>query len=132
MSRCSRAWIFAAVSILWCGVSASAETLRCQSVNGNLNCAGSGGAACQTVDGKTVCSSGHGDVVQSFGGGASSHDDATHDDSAGSDEDMDDPPPAPAKKLQLEQHGASGHALQLQRDGSKLHIHNDWISVDRN
>jgi hypothetical protein len=126
MTRCSRTWIFAAVSILWCGVSASAETLRCQSVNGNLNCAGSGGAACQTVDGKTVCSSGHGDVVQSFGGGASSHDDA------GSDEDMDDAPPAPAKKLQLDQHGASGHALQLRRDGSELHIHNDWISIDRN
>jgi hypothetical protein len=127
MSRCSRAWIFAAVSIVWCGVSASAETLRCQSVNGNLNCAGSGGAACQTVDGKTVCTSGHGDVVQSFGGGASSRDD-----SAGSDDDMDDGPPAPAKKLQMDQQGASGHSLQLQRDGTKLHIHNDWISIDRN
>jgi hypothetical protein len=132
MSRCSHTWIFAAASILWCGVSASAETLRCQSMNGNLNCSGSGGAACQTVDGKTVCSSGHGDVVQSFGGGASSHDDASLDDSAGTDDDTDDVPPSPANKLQLEQHGASGHALQLQRDGSRLHIHNDWISIDRN
>jgi hypothetical protein len=132
MNRCSHAWIFAAVSILWCGVSASAETLRCQSINGNLNCSGSGGAACQTVDGKTVCSSGHGDVVQSFGGGTSSHDDATNDDSGGSDEDTDDVPPASAKKLRLEQRGPSGHALQIQRDGTRLHIHNDWISIDRN
>ena len=53
MSRCSRAATFAVLSILWCGVSASAETLRCQSVNGNLNCAGSGGVSCQTVNGKT-------------------------------------------------------------------------------
>ncbi len=130
MSRCSHTWIFAAVSILWGGVSASAETLRCQSMNGNLNCSGSGGAACQTVDGKTVCSSGHGDVVQSFGGGGSSHDNASRGDDTGTGEDGDDAP-APANRLRLQQHGASGHALQLQRDGSRLHIHNDWISIDR-
>jgi len=65
----SRVLTFAALSLLWCGVSASAETLRCQSVNGNLNCAGSGGVSCQTVDGRKTCVSGHGDVVQSFGGG---------------------------------------------------------------
>jgi hypothetical protein len=67
MSRCSRAATFAVISILWCGLSASAESLRCQSVNGNLNCAGPGGVSCQTVNGKKVCISGHGDVVQSFG-----------------------------------------------------------------
>ena len=82
MSRCSRTATFAALSILWCGVSASAETLRCQSVNGNLNCAGSGGVSCQTVNGKKVCTSGHGDVVQSFGSGKSSRDDANTDDDA--------------------------------------------------
>ena len=75
MSRCSRTATLAALSILWCGASASADTLRCQSVNGNLNCAGSGGVSCQTVDGKKVCVSGHGDVVQSFGNGKSSGDD---------------------------------------------------------
>jgi hypothetical protein len=68
----SRRVMLAALSLLWCGVSASAETLRCQSVNGNLNCAGSGGVSCQTVDGKKTCVSGHGDVVQSFGGGQTS------------------------------------------------------------
>jgi hypothetical protein len=62
-----------ALAGLWvvgCGVSAGAETLRCQSVNGNLNCAGSSGVSCQTVNGRKTCVSGHGDVLQSFGGGA--------------------------------------------------------------
>jgi hypothetical protein len=71
MSRRSRTIACAALSLLWCGVAASAETLRCQSVNGNLNCVGSGGVSCQTVNGKTVCASGRGDVVQSFGGNPS-------------------------------------------------------------
>jgi hypothetical protein len=38
-------------------------------VNGNINCAGPTGSSCQTVNGKTVCVSGHGGVVQSFGRG---------------------------------------------------------------
>jgi hypothetical protein len=82
MSRCSRTLAFAAVTIVWGGLSAHAETLRCQSINGNLNCAGSSGVSCQTINGKTVCLSGHGDVVQSFGNG--------HADQEG----MDDMPPA--------------------------------------
>jgi len=60
--------------MLWWGWSASAESLRCQSVNGNLNCAGSGGVSCQTVNGRKVCISGHGDVIQSFGGDQSAGD----------------------------------------------------------
>ena len=67
MSRCARAFLFAGLSVVWCGVSASAETLRCRSVNGNLTCAGSSSVSCQTVNGTTVCVSGQGDVVQSFG-----------------------------------------------------------------
>lgn len=98
MFRCSRAATLAAISILWCGVSASAETMRCQSVNGNVNCAGSSGVSCQTVNGKKVCVSGGGGVVQSFGGGAPS--DLT------SDEDLDD---APAMKHWLKQHAARPH-----------------------
>jgi hypothetical protein len=123
MSRCLRTVTFAALSILWCGVSASGETLRCQSVNGNLNCAGSGGVSCQTVNGKKVCTSGHGDVVQSFGSGQSSGDDAYTDDDALSD---------PAIHQRLEQHGPSGRTLLLDRDGTKLHVHTDWLSIDRN
>jgi hypothetical protein len=90
MSRYSRAATFAALSILWFGVSASADTLRCQSVNGNLNCAGPGGVSCQTIDGKKVCVSGHGDVVQSFGKGTTS---APPDDGA-DDEGLDNAPPS--------------------------------------
>jgi hypothetical protein len=67
MSRGSRTLLFAGLSVLCVGVSASAESLRCRSVNGNLNCAGSGGVSCQTVNGTTVCLNGRGDVVQSFG-----------------------------------------------------------------
>ncbi|MFL5257324.1 MAG: hypothetical protein ACJ8AI_31485 [Rhodopila sp.] len=83
MSRCSRTVLLAGLAIVSCGVLASAETLRCRSVNGNLTCAGSGGVACQTVNGKTVCVSGHGDVVQSFGKGTTSH--------MPDDDDADDP-----------------------------------------
>lgn len=76
MSSCSRTIALAALSIIWSGLAAQADTLRCTSVNGNLNCAGSNGASCQTIDGKKVCVSGHGDVVQTFGNGQT-HDEAT-------------------------------------------------------
>ena len=127
MSRGSRLATFAALSILWCGVSASAETLRCQSVNGNLNCAGSGGVSCQTVDGRKVCVSGHGDVVQSFGGGASSGDDAAE--VGAGDEAVDGGPSAPHERL--ERHDPRGRTLLLQRDGTSLHLRTDWLSIDR-
>ncbi len=127
MSRCSRAATFAALSILCFGVSASADTLRCQSVNGNLNCAGSSGVSCQTVNGKKVCVSGHGDVVQSFGGnsvGVHSYDgDAFGGDSLGGsassdvtgDEDLDDPSAL--------HHRPARHA-------AKPRPHADWMSID--
>jgi hypothetical protein len=131
MSCCSRAATLAVLSVLWCGVSASAETLRCQSVNGNVNCAGSGGVSCQTVDGKKVCVSGHGDVAQSFGNGSSPHDGANRDDGAGDDEGLDGAPSDPRMRQQLEQHGPHGRTLLLQRDGTSLHFHNDRLSIDR-
>jgi hypothetical protein len=55
-----------------------AGTLRCTSLNGNLNCAGSGAVSCQSVNGHTVCSNASHDVMQSFGG-ASMDDDAADD-----------------------------------------------------
>jgi hypothetical protein len=128
MSRCSRTTAFAALSILWCGVSASAETMRCQSVNGNLNCAGSGGVSCQTVDGKKVCVSGHGDVVQSFGGGKSSGGDDAGD--AG-DEGVDGAPSDPAMRQRLERLDPRGRGFLIQREGTKLHLRSDWLSIDR-
>jgi len=122
--------MFAGLSIVWCGVSASAETLRCQSVNGNLNCAGSSGVSCQTVNGKTVCVSGHGDVVQSFGDGPPS--DASGDDTedAGS-RGRGDVPPGPAVRERLERSDARGRTLLLDRDGTRLQLRTDWLSIDR-
>ncbi len=116
-----------AVSILGFAYSASAETMRCQSVNGNLNCAGSSGVSCQTVNGKTVCVSGHGDVVQSFGNGssASSSEDADHPDDGKSE-------PAPVIHQRLEQHGPANQMMLLERDASKIRLRTDWISLDRN
>src|ERR1700761_9582264 len=108
MSRYARTATFAAVSIIWCGVSATAETLRCQSVNGNLNCAGSGGVSCQTVNGKKVCTSGHGDIVQSFGSGKSSPGDAYTD-----DEGLGDALSDPGMHQHLEQRGPGGRSLLL-------------------
>jgi hypothetical protein len=124
MTSCSRAATFAAVSILWFGVSASAETLRCQSVNGNVNCAGSGGVSCQTINGQKVCVSGHGGVVQSFG--KTTPPDPS-DDATGT-EGLDDSPPA---RQQLEQRDFHGRTMLLERDGTKLHLRTDWLSVDR-
>jgi hypothetical protein len=135
MSRCSRLSTFATLSMLWCGASVSAETLRCQSVNGNLNCAGSGGVSCQTVDGRKVCVSGHGDVVQTFGGGRSSRDDAADrdigNDGSADDEGMDGGPSDPTLHERLERHDAHGHVLLLQRDGTRLHLRTDWLAIDR-
>ncbi len=144
MSRCSQPAIFAALAMLWCGVSASAETLRCQSVNGNLNCAGSGGVSCQTVDGKKVCTSGHGDVVQSFGGGSpAGHavnpnqrpSEALGDEGLGESQDGDEgadaAPIDPALKERLEHRDPTGRTLRLQRDGSSLHLRSNWLAIDR-
>jgi hypothetical protein len=96
MLRCSCLATFAFLSILGVATSASADTLRCQSVNGNVNCAGSDGVACQTVNGKKTCVSGHGDVVQSFGKGTSSSSSSQDNDdgSAADDEDMDSGSPS--------------------------------------
>jgi hypothetical protein len=103
----ARTAAFAVILTLWCVVPASAESMRCQSVNGNLNCAGSNGVACQEVNGKKTCVSGHGDVVQSFGKGTSStsthsatqgQDDAMdRDDAMDQDDDADTTPPHPAR-----------------------------------
>jgi hypothetical protein len=119
MSRRLHTATFTALSILLIGVSASAETLRCQSINGNLNCAGSGGVSCQTVDGKKVCVSGHGDVVQSFGS-------ATPDSGTGQDNDDD-----ALTEQRTEPRQSHGRTFILQRDGTSLHLRTDRLSIDR-
>lgn len=67
MLSLSRWIICALVMLVGCGAFASADTLRCQTLNGNTTCAGSSGFSCQTVSGQKTCVSGHGDVVQSIG-----------------------------------------------------------------
>jgi hypothetical protein len=59
-----------AIAMLATGLatSASAESLRCRSVNGNVTCSGSGAVSCQTINGHKTCVAGNGQVVQSFGG----------------------------------------------------------------
>jgi hypothetical protein len=123
MSHLVNAALFAGLSFLSCGVPASADSLRCQSVNGNVNCAGSSGASCQTVNGKTVCISGHGDVMQSFGNGSPRDQSGKAAEDPGAD--------APAVKERLEQHGPGGHSMLLERSGTELHLRTDWLSVDR-
>jgi hypothetical protein len=93
------------LSIVWGGVSASAETLRCQSVNGNLNCAGSQGVACQTINGKKVCVGGGGGVEQSFGNHAPA--DNLNDPADLDDEDLGKVGPTPGAKRP---HSRGGHA----------------------
>ncbi|MGD0104656.1 MAG: hypothetical protein ABSC06_11530 [Rhodopila sp.] len=127
MSRCSSAVFFAGLSFLLCGVSAPGETLRCQSINGNLNCAGSSGASCQTVDGKSVCVSGHGDVLQSFGNGPSPEIGTTGADRQGRDSEV----PDRAVRERLEQHDFRGHTMLWEHDGTQLHLRTDWLPIDR-
>jgi hypothetical protein len=140
MFRCRQIIISAGVSFLLGAAPAGAETLRCQSINGNLNCAGSGGVSCQTVDGKKVCTSGHGDVVQSFGGGqfqgqsVGPSQDRLQEQLQGQPQDDEDlaPDEMPPPKTRLEQRGPSGHRMVLERDGTRLRLQNDWLSVERN
>ena len=120
MSRRNYAFFLVAIGMACARASASAETLRCQSVNGNLNCAGSNGVSCQTVNGTKVCVSGHGDVVQSFGG-ASAHDE----DSA--DEDIGEP----SMREMLRMRHPDGRTLDLERNGSALHMQNGSTSIDQ-
>jgi hypothetical protein len=106
-----------------CG-AASAGSLTCRSVNGNVSCVGSGGTSCQTVDGKTVCVGGNGDEVQAFGGGHPSPDPP--------DLGEDDGPVVlvpPGSRLWVGRGGPGGQ-LQLRREGRTLHLRSDGLSVD--
>lgn len=107
---------------------AMAETLRCRSVNGNITCAGSGGVSCQTVNGRTTCVGGGGAVVQQFGGTPPSEPPVvTEDDPALEDE----VPPAPRPHDRLSIERRSPHAsLSLERDGGRLRLRTDRLSID--
>jgi hypothetical protein len=110
-------------SLLFCSMlSVQADTLRCQSVNGNTNCAGTGSISCQTVNGRTVCASKNGDVVQSFGGQASP-------DSKDAESDDDSTPPARHQRFDMT--SPRGQHLSVTQDGSSLHIRSGSILIDR-
>ena len=72
--------------------------MHCQSVNGNLNCSGSGDVACQTIDGRHVYVSGHGDVIQSFGNDGASDWSGHHADNDGDPAGRNDTPAPPVLK----------------------------------
>lgn len=133
MSRYARVTTLACLSILWWSTATPAETMRCQSINGNVNCAGSGAVSCQTVNGKKVCTSGNGDIVQSFGGGSSSTSSSatTSKDPAADDDAMDEEAPAPKDRVHVQQRGPAGHSMVLDRNGNKVQLHTDRLSVER-
>jgi hypothetical protein len=112
-----------------CG-AASAGSLTCRSVNGNVSCVGSGGTSCQTVDGKTVCVGGNGDAVQTFGGGHPPPDlpDLGEDD--GTADGGPVPLVPPGSRLWIERNGAGAGKLVLRREGRTLHLRTDGLSVD--
>jgi hypothetical protein len=87
MHKSARSALILAISLA--AMPAMAGTLRCTSVNGNVNCVGDGAASCQTVNGHTVCASGDGSVMQSFGDAQPPSDAA---DPGGIDPDMPDLP----------------------------------------
>jgi hypothetical protein len=112
-----------------CG-AASAGSLTCRSVNGNVSCVGSGGTSCQTVDGKTVCVGGNGDAVQTFGGG---HPPPDLPDLGEDDGTADDGPVVlvtPGSRLRVGRGGPGVGQLQLRREGRTLHLRSDGLSVD--
>jgi hypothetical protein len=123
MRRRTRFLSLFAMSLL-CGglLSAHAETLRCQSVNGNVNCVGPSAASCQTVNGRTTCVSRNGDVVQSFGNHAGSGTDGT-----GPEDDV----APPDLHQQLDILGPGGRRMSVTRDGSALHFRSNSMMIDR-
>ncbi len=136
----------AALVVAFLGASASAEALRCRSFNGNVTCVGPGAASCQTVDGKTVCIGGNGDTVQVFGTGKPSPDvleglfgkdhgeynAAEEARAAGEDGEAAAWPLTPprSRRLSIERREPAGGSLSLEREGRKLRLRTDRLSVD--
>lgn len=114
--------------------SASAETLRCRSVNNNTTCSGSGAVSCQTVNGRTVCVGGNGAAVQSFRGGAPTPEELQEFDRPGREDLDNDAPPPPAKRRHLiNRWDANGPVLSLEQSDGRLRLHTrrTAIAIDR-
>ena len=132
-----------AFALVLAAASASGETLRCRSVNGNTTCSGSGAVSCQTVNGRTVCVGGHGAAVQSFGGGTPAPEELQGVPSDrdggpevwGSKEDPDDdaPPRRARPRLSIDRRDANGPVLSLERSEGRLRLHtrSTAIAIDR-
>lgn len=133
--------LFTATVALWAMLDqgAAAGSLSCRSVNGNVTCAGPDAASCQTVDGRTVCVGGGGDVLQMFG---ASGPDATGGPD-GSDQPLETeetdgeavlPPPVPQepRRVVIERRGPWGETFSLRREGRKLRVTTDRLSIDIN
>ncbi len=109
----------AALILMGLSAAAGAEQLVCRSFNGNVTCSGSGAVSCQTVDGQTVCTGGNGAVVQRFGRSI--------------------PPPAmlpspedeeAPTRLYLERRSPGGW-MTIERDGTRLRLRSEHLSIDR-
>jgi hypothetical protein len=116
----------------------AAESLRCRVVNGNAVCAGSGAMSCQTINGRTTCLAGDGAVVQQFRSQQPPRLEAPPEAAPEPDEleteEAVPPPPRgrslPSRRMQVERLGPAGHWLSLQRDGSRLRLNTDRLSVE--
>jgi hypothetical protein len=113
--------ILAAMLVLAGLGPATAESLSCRSVNGNVTCSGSGAASCQTVDGQTVCTGGNGAIRQGFGARS-----VTPPVIIEEDDDAAALPP----RLFLDRRGPAGR-LTIERDGTRLRLRSDRLSIDR-
>jgi hypothetical protein len=106
---------------------AAAETLQCRSINGNVTCAGDGAVSCQTVNGRTVCI-GSGGIVQEFGGAPGRHMPPEFGESP--EERQGERLQSRARRLAIERRGPAGF-LSVERDGTKLRIRTEKLSIDR-
>lgn len=124
---------------------AAAETLHCRSINGNVTCSGDGGVSCQTVNGRTTCVGGGGSVVQEFGGapgrkmpGRDMPDEADEAPEEWPRERPRERPEGqsrerlqpPARSLAMERRGPAGF-LSVERDGTRLRLRTERLSIDR-
>lgn len=99
--------------------TAGAEELACRSVNGNVTCSGSGAVACQTVNGQTTCTGGNGAVVQRFGRSVAPPSILP----PGEAEDM-------PERLFLDRRSPPGW-MSIERDGTRLRLRSERLSIDR-
>ena len=107
---------------------AAAETLQCLSINGNVTCAGDGAVSCQTVNGRTVCIGSGGSIVQEFGSGPGRRMPSEADESP--EERLGHRPQPRAHRLAIERRGPTGF-LSIERDGTRLRLRTEQLSIDR-